>query len=74
MRDGGDIRYYQVSETVRAESTRRREFVPLLAINDNYPKTLITLDEDPPQDMRGVRQVNAYAFLLGQDTYDEQSG
>ena len=70
VRDGDDIRYYQVSETVRAETTRQREFAPLLSINDNYPKTLITLDEDPPLDIRGVRQVNAYAFLLGQDAYD----
>ena len=70
VRDGDDIRYYQVSETIRAETTRQREFAPLLSINDNYPKTLITLDEDPPLDIRGVRQVNAYAFLLGQDAYD----
>lgn len=64
VRDGNDVRYYQVSETVRAEETRKREFAPLLAIDDNYPKTLITLDEDPVSDLEGVRQVNAYDFLL----------
>lgn len=68
VRDGSDIRYYQVSETVRAEETRKREFAPLLAIADNYPKTLVTLDEDPPLDIDGVRQVNAYDFLLNGDS------
>ena len=67
VRDGSDVRYYQVSETVRAEETRKREFAPLLAIADNYPKTLVTLDEDPPLDIDGVRQVNAYDFLLNGD-------
>ena len=68
VRDGSDIRYYQVSETVRVEETRKREFAPLLAIDDNYPKTLITLDEDLPSDINGVRQVNAYDFLLGRNS------
>ena len=68
VRAGSDIRYYQVSETVRAEETRKREFAPLLAIADNYPKTLVTLDEDPPLDIDGVRQVNAYDFLLNGDS------
>ena len=68
VRDGSDIRYYQVSETVRSEETRTREFAPLLAIGDNYPKTLITLDEDLPSDINGVRQMNAYNFLLDQNS------
>lgn len=63
-RDGDDVRYYQVSESVREAATREREFAPLEAIGDNYPKTLITLDEDLPADRNGVRQVNAYDFLL----------
>lgn len=64
-RDGDDIRYYQVSESVRDSATREREFAPLEAIPDNYPKTLITLDEDLPADRNGIRQINAYDFLLG---------
>lgn len=65
-RDGDDIRYYQVSETVRDETTREREFAPLLSIHDHYPKTLITLDEDLPSSLNGIRQVNAYDFLLNE--------
>ena len=64
-RDGDDIRYWQVAATVRDETTRAREFAPLLAIRDHYPKTLITLDEDLPSSLDGIRQVNAYDFLLG---------
>ena len=63
-RDGDDIRYYQVAETVRDEATRDREFAPLLSIRDHYPKTLITLDMDLPTTLNGVRQVNAFDFLL----------
>lgn len=64
-RDGNDVRYYQVAETVRDEKTREREFAPLMAIRDHHPKTLITLDMDLPADSDGIRQVNAYDFLLG---------
>ena len=64
-RDGDDIRYYQVSETVRDAATREREYAPLLAIRDHRPKVLITLDEDPPADRDGIRRVNALDFLLG---------
>ena len=63
-RDGDDIRYYQVAETVRDPATREREYASLLAIRDHYPKTLITLDEDLPASLNGVRQINAYDFLL----------
>ena len=63
-RDGDEIRYYQVSETVRDEATREREFASLLSIRDHYPKTLITLDEDLPSSLNGIRQVNALKFLL----------
>ena len=63
-RDGGDLHYYQVSETVRSVETMKREFAPLLAIRDNYPKTLITLDEEPRASLDGIKQINAYEFLL----------
>ena len=63
-RDGGDLHYFQVSETVRSAETRAREYAPLLAIRDNYPKTLITLDEEPRASLDGIQQINAYEFLL----------
>ncbi len=67
VREGEGVKYFQVSESVRSEETRNREFAPLLAIDDHYPKMLITLDEDPACDIEGVRQINAYDWLLGRD-------
>lgn len=64
VRQGDEVRYFQVSESVRSEETRKREFASLLTIDDHYPKTLITLDEDPVSDLNGVQQVNAYEWLL----------
>lgn len=64
-RDGDDIRYFQVAETVRDAATREREYAPLLAIRDHRPKMLLTLDEDPPSDRDGIRRVNVLDFLMG---------
>ena len=47
MSDMGNM-YYQVAATVRDNAVLERELAPLKAIRDNYPKTLLTLDEDPP--------------------------
>jgi predicted AAA+ superfamily ATPase len=58
--------YYQVASTVRAEETLSRELRPLEAIPDHYPKNLITLDDDPPTDHNGIRQMSAIDFLLRQ--------
>jgi predicted AAA+ superfamily ATPase len=63
-RDGADVHYYQVSETLRDDQTRKREFAPLLALKDHHPKTVITLDEDPKSNLDGVQQINVYDFLL----------
>lgn len=57
-------RYFQVALSVRDETTLKRELAPFKTIRDQYPKTLITLDNDPPLDHNGIRQVNAVDFLL----------
>ena len=54
--------YYQVSATVLEESTLKRELTPLLQINDNYPKFLITLD-DFTSDHSGIQQLNLIDWL-----------
>ena len=56
--------YFQVSQTVLDESTRKREFAPLEAIADNYPKTVLTLDRVGVGDYRGVRHANAVEWML----------
>lgn len=49
----GGPRYYQVSESVHDSRTLERELSSLRAVRDNYPKTLITLDDERPVDHEG---------------------
>ena len=48
--------YYQVSLSVRNEDTMKRELAPLQSIPDNYPKYLLTLDNDPQIFHDGIKQ------------------
>jgi predicted AAA+ superfamily ATPase len=57
--------YYQVSATIRDDATFTREMAPLQMIRDNYPKTLLTLDDDPETTVDGIRQQNALLWMLG---------
>lgn len=57
--------YIQVSATVRDEKTLERELKPLQSIKDNYPKLLLTLDDDPDADYNGIKRINALEWLLG---------
>ncbi|MGN0077383.1 MAG: ATP-binding protein [Coriobacteriales bacterium] len=61
-RDG--LAYYQVAASVRDEQTLERELRVLRKIGDNYPKYLLTLDEDPDEDFEGIRKRNALDWLL----------
>ncbi len=56
--------YYQVSYLTVDEGTREREFGALEAIQDNYPKTVLSLDEFP-YSRNGVNGVNLIDWLLG---------
>ncbi|MBR4611122.1 MAG: ATP-binding protein [Kiritimatiellae bacterium] len=56
--------YWQVAASVRDEATLARELRPLQELRDNYPKWLITLDDDPPMDYGGIRQISALDFFL----------
>ena len=58
--------YYQVAQTVLDETTRNREFAPLEAIADNYPKTVLTLDRVGVGDYRGIRHLNVIDWMLGE--------
>lgn len=56
--------YFQVAATVRDENTLFRELRPLKMINDNYPKILLTLDDDPLSDFDGIKKLNALDWLM----------
>lgn len=61
--------YVQVAYKIAdAESTIKREFAPLLALKDQYPKYVVTLDEFWQDNVEGVRHVYLPDFLL-MDTY-----
>lgn len=57
--------YIQVAASVRDENTLKRELASLKKVNDNYPKLILTLDEDPEADYEGIRRINALNWLLG---------
>lgn len=57
-------KYFQVSATVRDEATLERELKPLRQIKDNYPKILLTLDDDPQSDYDGIKRMNALDWLM----------
>lgn len=57
--------YYQVALTVRDEATLAREIRPLQIIQDDYPKVILTLDDDPSRDIEGIKIINARDWLLG---------
>lgn len=63
--------YIQVAASVRDEQTLERELRPLKAIKDNYPKLILTLDEDPEADFNGIKRMNALDWLMD-DRIDEK--
>ena len=61
--------YYQVALTTRGESEEDnrildRELTPLKKINDNYPKYILTLDDDLDADFDGIKKINVLDWLL----------
>jgi predicted AAA+ superfamily ATPase len=58
-----DLRYYQVAATALENTVLTRELLPLMAVKDNYPKFLLTLD-DLPLDTEGIIHKNIIDFLL----------
>jgi predicted AAA+ superfamily ATPase len=60
----GNVEYYQVSWSVREESTRKRELSALENMRDHNPKYLLTMDADPPVSYNGIRQQYALDWLI----------
>lgn len=56
--------YYQVTQEMRTEETRRRELAPLENIHDSFPKVVLTLDSHINLTSDGIRIVNLLDFLL----------
>jgi uncharacterized protein len=58
------LNYFQVAATVRDNATLQRELASLRAIDDQYPKFILTLDDDPDADYDGIKRLNAIDWLL----------
>ena len=65
LRGRRGMAYIQVAASVRDPGTLARELAPLKRIADNYPKAILTLDEDPEADYEGIRRANALEWLMG---------
>lgn len=64
--------YYQVALTTRGDSYEDnkildRKLTPLKKIKDNYPKYILTLDDDLDADFDGIKKINALDWLLGKN-------
>ncbi|MBR2650039.1 MAG: ATP-binding protein [Clostridia bacterium] len=63
-RKNEDVLYFQVTASMVEEATFEREMAPLRAVNDNYPKAVITLDRLTLGNYGGISVVNAIDWLL----------
>ncbi len=61
--------YYQVALTTRESAdgnniVLERELAPLKKISDNYPKYILTLDDDLDADFDGIKKINVLDWLI----------
>lgn len=66
-RKNDNVYYFQVTAAMVEESTFEREMAPLRAIQDNYPKFVITLDRYTLGNYDGIRVIHAIDWLLGKE-------
>ena len=62
--DAQNREYYQVVPSVLDPATLERTLTPLAAERDNYPKTVLTLDEIGLTSHQGIQQRNLVEWLL----------
>lgn len=57
--------YIQVTESLSSQKTRERELRPLLGINDNYEKIILTYDRDFISSENGIKIINIIDWMIG---------
>lgn len=62
---GDALRYYQVCASLDSQSTIDLEFSALEAVDDHWPKSVITLSPSPIQGRNGIPVLPMRDFLLG---------
>jgi predicted AAA+ superfamily ATPase len=65
----GETIYAQVTYKLESEQTVEREFGNLLAIKDQYPKYVISMDEFWKESIEGVQHLYITDFLLLENWY-----
>lgn len=58
------IKYYQVTRTLVDEKVKTRELRSLESIDDNYEKTILTMDKTINNDYNGIKVINIIDWLL----------
>ena len=61
---GQERHYFQVSLSITDENVRARELGVLQRLSDSYPKTLLTMDYRPEENVEGIRIQRITDFLL----------
>ena len=56
--------YLQVTYLLASPETIEREFFPLKAIKDNYPKMVLSMDNLPESNIEGIKRKRVIDFLL----------
>ena len=56
--------YLQVTYLLASPETIEREFFPLKAIKDNYPKMVLSMDNLPESNIEGIKRKRIIDFLL----------
>lgn len=59
-----DKKYYQVTLSLNSDEVIERENKPLLLIDDNYEKIIISKDKTFVKDNNGIKYINIIDFLL----------
>lgn len=61
----GSVEYYQVAQTTLEDTILQRELAPLIKIQENFPKYLLTLDElFGEMNYEGIQKKNALKWML----------
>ena len=59
-----EIKYYQVTQSLKEKSVLERELRSLESIQDNYEKIILTMDRSINKDYSGIKVKNIIDFLL----------
>lgn len=59
-----EIKYYQVTQSLKDDEVKNRELRSLESISDNYEKIILTMDKTINKDFNGIKVLNIIDFLL----------